>query len=194
MSIQIQRKADKRVVKAFTHKLADIPGGITVSAADLTQQILHEGTPVGKDANGLYHVVKVAKLAANATNDATTYVVKKGHNLKVNDIIFAKAGGKAYKVTAIATNASDETADDLTVNTTLGVALTAGETIYVANEEGEKKGAFKYAPVALVGESYDVVALANHVVNAWTIGQIKEANIPFIGSAVKQALKGINFI
>ena len=60
MGIQIQRKKDKRVVKAFTHKLADIPGGVTVSAADLTQAVLHEGTPIGKDANGLYHVVKVA--------------------------------------------------------------------------------------------------------------------------------------
>ncbi len=46
--LKIDRKKDNRVIRAFTHKLADIPNGITVSADDLTQKVLHEGTPVGK--------------------------------------------------------------------------------------------------------------------------------------------------
>ena len=193
MSIQILRKKDKRVVKAFTHKLADIPGGVTVSAADLTQAVLYEGTPIGKDANGLYHVVKVAVVAAQAGASATTYTVKKGHNFKVGDVIFFTKGGTAYAISAIATNSGDATCDDITVGTTLGAAE-VGAAVYQSVANGATSGAFKYEPLALVGESYDVVDLANHVVNAWTIGQIKEANIPPVGSAVKQALKGINFI
>lgn len=193
MGIQIQRKKDKRVVKAFTHKLADIPGGVTVSAADLTQAVLHEGTPIGKDANGLYHVVKVAVVAAQAAGDATTYTVKKGHNFKAGDVIFFTKGGKAYTISAIATNSSDATCDDITVGTTLGAAA-VGTEVYQSAANGATAGAFKHEPLALVGESYDVADLANHLVNAWTIGQIKEANIPPVGSAVKQALKGINFI
>lgn len=192
--LKIDRKKDNRVIRAFTHKLADIPNGITVSAADLTQKVLHEGTPVGKDENGLYHVVKVAVLSAEATNTATAYTVKKGHNFKVGDVVMLATGSKAYTITEIATNADDTTSDDLTVDTTLGTAAKAGDSLYLAAESGASGAAFKYAPVALVGESYDVDALSNHIVNAWTIGQIRESNIPPIGAEVKAKLTGIQFI
>lgn len=192
--LKIDRKKDNRVIRAFTHKLADIPNGITVSAADLTQKVLHEGTPVGKDENGLYHVVKVAVLSADATNTATAYTVKKGHNFKVGDVVMLATGSKAYTITEIATNADDATSDDLTVDTTLGTAAKAGDAIYNAAKAGDSGSAFKYEPIALVGESYDVEALSNHIVNAWTIGQIRESNIPPIGAEVKAKLTGIQFI
>lgn len=192
--LKIDRKKDNRVIRAFTHKLADIPNGITVSAADLTQKVLHEGTPVGKDENGLYHVVKVAVLSAGATNTATAYTVKKGHNFKVGDVVMLATGSKAYTITEIATNADDATSDDLTVDTTLGTAAKAGDSLYLAAKAGASGSAFKYAPVALVGESYDVDELSNHIVNAWTIGQIRESNIPPIGAEVKAKLTGIQFI
>lgn len=201
--LKIDRKKDNRVIRAFTHKLADIPNGITVSAADLTQKVLHEGTPVGKDENGLYHVVKVAVLSADATNTATAYTVKKGHNFKVGDVVMLATGSKAYTITEIATNANDATSDDLTVDTTsddltvdttLGTAAKAGDSLYLAAKAGASGSAFKYAPVALVGESYDVDELSNHIVNAWTIGQIRESNIPPIGAEVKAKLTGIQFI
>lgn len=192
--LKIDRKKDNRVIRAFTHKIADIPNGITVSAADLTQKVLHEGTPVGKDENGLYHVVKVAVLSADATNTATAYTVKKGHNFKVGDVVMLATGSKAYTITEIATNADDATSDDLTVDTTLGTAAKAGDSLYLAAKAGASGSAFKYAPVALVGESYDVDELSNHIVNAWTIGQIRESNIPPIGAEVKAKLTGIQFI
>jgi hypothetical protein len=192
--LKIDRKKDNRVIRAFTHKLADIPNGITVSAADLTQKVLHEGTPVGKDENGLYHVVKVAVLSAAATNTATAYTVKKGHNFKVGDVVMLATGSKAYTITVIATNADDTTSDDLTVDTTLGTDAKAGDSLYLAAKAGASGSAFKYAPVALVGESYDVDELSNHIVNAWTIGQIRESNIPPIGAEVKAKLTGIQFI
>lgn len=192
--LRIEKKKDNRVIRAFTHKLADIPNGITVSAADFTQKVLHEGTPVGKDANGLYHVVKVAVLTADATNTATIYTVKKGHNFKVGDVVMLAPGAKAYTITAIATNADNATSDDITVDTTLGAAAKAGAAIYEAAKAGASGSAFKYEPVALVGESYDVEALGNHIVNAWTIGQIRESNIPAVGAEVKAKLTGIQFI
>lgn len=192
--LKIDRKKDNRVIRAFTHKLADIPNGITVSATDLTQKVLHEGTPVGKDENGLYHVVKVAVLSADATNTATAYTVKKGHNFKVGDVVMLATGSMAYTITEIAANADDATSDDLTVDTTLGTAAKAGDSLYLAAKAGASGSAFKYAPVALVGESYDVDELSNHIVNAWTIGQIRESNIPPIGAEVKAKLTGIQFI
>ena len=103
-------------------------------------------------------------------------------------------GSKAYTITEIATNANDATSDDLTVDTTLGTAAKAGDSLYLAAKAGASESAFKYAPVALVGESYDVDELSNHIVNAWTIGQIRESNIPPIGAEVKAKLTGIQFI
>lgn len=194
MGLKIDRKKDNRVISAFTHKIADIPGGINVSVADLTQRILKEGTPVGKDSNGLYHVVKVAILSATASNTTTTYTVAKGHNFKVGDVIMLGTAKKAYTITAITNNSSDANSDDLTVGTTLGVAASKGDAIYQANSEVASASKFKYEPVALVGESYDLEILSNHPVNAWTIAQIREANIPGVGLEVKAKLTGIVFI
>jgi hypothetical protein len=193
--LHIDRKRDNRVIRAFTHKIADIPDGVTVSVEDLTQKVLPEGTPVGKDtATGLYHVVKVAKVTAVATNTATSYVVAKGHNFKVGDFITLKEDGKAYAITAIDTTTSTET-DTITVGTTLGVAAAVGDAIYhAAAESAADASALKYKPVALVGESYDVKAGSNLAVNAWTIAQIREANIPAVGPVVKAKLTGIQFI
>lgn len=192
--LRIEKKKDNRVIRAFTHKLADIPNGITVSAADFTQKVLHEGTPVGKDANGLYHIVKVAVLSADATNTATVYTVKKGHNFKPGDVVMLATKANAYTITAIATNTGDATSDDITVDTTIGAAAKAGDALYHAAKAGASGSAFKYQPVALVGESYDVEALSNHIVNAVTIGQIRESNIPPVGAEVKANLTGIQFI
>lgn len=193
MGLQITRKKDTRVVRAFTHKIADIPGGVTVSVAELSQKVLAEGTAIGKDAAGLYHVVKVAVLVATAAADATTYDVAKGHDFKKGDFIMLKEGGKAYAITAI--DASDATKDVITVGTTLGAAAAKGDALYQADAESAATASkFKYAPFALVGESYDVEPGSNLVVNAWTIGQIREANIKPLGAVVKAKLTGIQFI
>jgi hypothetical protein len=193
MGLHIDRKRDTRVVRAFTHKIADIPDGVTVSGADFAQKILTEGTAIGKDASGLYHIVKVAALTAAATATATTYDVAKGHNFKVGDFIMLKEGGKAYAISAIDT--SDAAKDVITVGTTLGAAAAVGDAIYqAAVESAGTASAFKYAPFALVGESYDVEPGHNIVVNAWTIAQIREANIKPLGAVVKAKLTGIQFI
>ena len=46
MSLTIQRKNEKRIIRAFTHKLADIPNGVNVAVSDLTQNRIAEGPPV----------------------------------------------------------------------------------------------------------------------------------------------------
>ena len=193
MAFQITRTKDQRVIRAFSHKLADIPNGVNIATAELTQTNLPEGTPVGKDANGLFHVVKTATVAAAVAADATTIAVRKGHNLKVGDVVFAKQGGKAYAITAIATHATDATLDNLTLGTALGVAIAAGEIVAESAKTGATAGAFKYTPVGLTGEAYDVVQLANRPANVVTIGQVKAANIPALG-IVADALKGIVLI
>lgn len=191
MGLTITKKQGVRRSRAFTHSLADIPGGVCVNTAELTQDTLAEGTPVGKDINGLYHVVKTATLAANAANDATTYTVKKGHNFKVGDVIMLKTKGKAYAITAIATNGTDTNADDITVGTSLGLAATAGDVVFQAAAAGASNSAFKYAPLGLINTSYDVEP--NLFVAVTTIGQVEGAKIAPLGE-IADALPLINII
>lgn len=195
MSITIKRQNEKRIASAFTHRLADIPNGVTVASAELTQSVMYEGTPIGVDENGLYHVVKSAKVVAAADNAATTITVAKGHNLKVGENVFAVKGGKCYAITSIVTDSENEGYDDVTVATTLGVALKIGDVIYVGGESGASKGAFKYEPVAVVGENYDVEFLSNTTVNAWTIAQLIEARVEVaLGAVLKSAMTTVKFI
>ena len=194
----ITRKSDSRVLRAFVHKLADIPNGVTVATTELVNGgILPEGAIVGKDSStGVYHLIKTAVLAANAANDATTYTVKKGHHFKVGDFISAGIGKKAYAITAIATNSGDATCDDLTVGTTLGVAISAGEAIVQAKAQATgNTSALKYAaPYAVVGDSYNVVAGTNIFAQAWLIGVIKGALAPAAPADVIATVPGAQFI
>ncbi len=193
MGLKIDRKQDKRVVHACTHMLADIPNGVTVCSSELVGGILQEGTALGGDAAGLYHVVKTARLTEDATATTRAYKVAKGHHFKVGDFIMLKVGAKAYKITSI--NTSETLYDTINVGTTLGEAATAGAALVLAAaESADTTSAFKYVPKAMTGDSYDVEALNNHFVTAVTIGQFKESVIPAVSDDIKAALPGISLI
>lgn len=193
MSLKIDRKQDVRTAHACTHNLADIPNGVTVSAADLVAGgILPEGAYIGVDEAGLYHLVKTAKLTEAATATATTYKVAKGHHFKPGDFIASDAGAKAYAITSIDTS-SDPTYDTITVGTTLGASLKAGDALVQAKAE-DTKAEFKYAPKAVLGDSYPVKALSNHLAAAVTIGQFKAALSPAAPAGLRAALPTVNFI
>lgn len=195
MGLKIDRKQDKRVVHACTHMLADIPNGVTVCSSELVAGgILQEGTVLGgKDAFGLYHVVKTARLTEAAIDSTKAYKVAKGHHFKVGDFIMLKVGAKAYKITSI--NTSETLYDTINVGTTLGEAAPVGSALVLAAaESAESTSAFKYAPKAMAGDSYDVKALNNHFVTAVTIGQFKESVIPAVSDDIKAALPGISLI
>lgn len=191
--MRIQRKQDERVAHACTHNLADIPNGVTVCVADLIPGVpLREGSAIGPDEAGLYHIVKTAKVTEAATNAATDYKVAKGHHFKVGDFVMVKAGEKAYAITAIDTTPA--THDTITVGTTLGVAVAVGSALTQAKAESASTSAFKYAPVAVCGDSYDVEALTNTPVAAVTFGQFKAALCPAVSDDIKAALPTVKFI
>lgn len=197
MSFQIKRKSEVRQVRAFSHKLADIPNGVTVSADDFTQEVLHECQPIGIDSNGLAHIVKIAEVAVagSATTD-TSYTVKKGHNFRVGEFVMAKVGGKAYAITAIATASGNSNYDTITVGTALDVKVAVGDVLMeAAAQSSGTSSKFKHHPIALVGESYDVEKGGSLMVNAVTIGQVWEGKMEIsIGDDIKKALPLINFI
>lgn len=196
--LKITRKSDSRILRAFVHKVADIPNGVTVATTGLVPGVaLQEGAVVGRNSTtGVFHLVKTAVLAANAAADATTYTVKKGHHFKVGDFIMLAVGAKAYAITAISTNSGDSTLDDITVGTTLGAAASAGACIMQATAQSASNTSALplSAPYAVLGDSYDVVADTNIFAEAWLIGVVKAAMAPAISDAIKAKVPGVLFI
>lgn len=193
MGLRIDRKQDERVVHACTHNLADIPNGVTVASAELVAGgILAEGTAIGADSAGLFHVIKTARVTEKAGATATAYKVAKGSHFKKGDAVMLKVGGKAYAITAIDT--SEATYDTITLSTTLGEEVAVGKALVESSAVGASGAAFKYKPKALTGDGYNVDALNNHTVVAVTIGQYKESVIPAISDDIKAALPGIVYI
>lgn len=157
MSLTLQKARDRKVVRAFTAKLADIPNGVTVSSAELVAGgILAEGTAIAPDNNNLYHVVKCAQVAETATSSAKVYNVYKGHHFKVGDVVFAVANGAGYAISKIEAHSSNPALDVITLSTSLGVEVAQGAVLSQATTAGGSGATPKYNAVALVGESYRV--------------------------------------
>jgi len=98
--LKIERKSDSRVNKAILHRLADIPGGVTVSVATLGGAALQEGTPLCIGSNGLYNVVKTGKVVT-AYSSGTSLEIAKGHHFKVGDKIADEWATMHATITAI---------------------------------------------------------------------------------------------
>lgn len=188
MSLTIKRKKDNRVVKCILHRVADIPGGVAVSIANLGGSALFEGTPLAVGSDGLYVVVKTAQIVATANATATTYEVAKGHHFKVGDR-FATDACNGQLITAI--DKTDPAKDVITVGTTLGAEVKSGTCAF------ESKGAdkvLKHTPVAIVGSNHDVENGDNLFVDAWVIGVVRKANAPIVNDAILAALKTIAYV
>jgi hypothetical protein len=191
--MQVFSKSENRSTLSWVTKLEGVPGGITVAVLDLTQAGVSDGTPVGKDANGLYHVIKTARVRSDAGATDSSYTVDKGHNLRKGDFITNKVGAKAYAITNIDTSGSDR--DVITLSATLGVTVKAGEVLFEAKGEATTNAStFRYEPWGLVGTSFDVVAGDSHLTDCIVRGTIREANIPPIHPDIKAKLPLIRFV
>lgn len=188
MALRIQRKKDNRVVKCVLHRVADIPGGVSVKVADLGGNALFEGTPLAKGANGLYQVVKTAQIVTAAAAEAVTYEVAKGHHFKVGDR-FATASCNGQVITAI--DKTDSAKDVITVGTTLGAAITAGTCAF---ESSGADKTLKYTPVGVAGQNQDVGSGDNLFTDIWVIGVLNDATAPIVTDAIKGAMKGILYV
>lgn len=179
----------------FVTKLEDIPGGITVSVADFVEDfIVPAGSVVGKDNNGLFHVLKTAKMHTAANSSATDYLVYKGHGLKVGDYIASATGAKAYAITAINTTGSD-VYDTISIGTTLGVAVAQYAGLFqAAAEAASNTSAFKYTPYAVTGHSVQLKAGDNNTVDALLRATMIEANAPVATTQIKAALPQILWV
>ena len=193
MSLQNVSTTESRLLNAFHSILEDIPGGVTLKRADFVQSRVLAGQPIGIDTNGLGIPINVAKLQADAADNATAYRVLKGHNFKVGQFIASAEGAKAYAITAIDT--SNAAYDQITVGTTLGVAMTAAAGVFLfeaAEEAANDQSALKFAPVGLVANTIDFGV--NSSVKVCVRGTVKIAVAPPIGPVVSAKLPLIRFV
>lgn len=146
----------------------NLPGGSLIS--------FDESTRVAK-------VVKSATVQANAPNNAVNIRVNKGHLFKVGDNLARTIGGAAYAITAIST--TDPGYDQVTVGTTLGVALTAGDALFQSNTSG----ATAAATLTLKGLTKEDYLIASHTDVAVVMrGTVYARRIPAVAAELRAKL------
>lgn len=166
-------------------------GGFTLDYTGFTAgDTIKAGSIVGFDeSTRIAKIQKVAIVQANATNSATAIRVTKGRQAKSGDYVAKTIGGAAYAITAIDT--SNAAYDVLTVGTTLGVALTAGDVLYVSSATGAAAGAYTITPKGLLYE--DAIAGTDTHISVVTSGTVYDRRIPGSGSVIQGALPLIIF-
>ena len=188
MSLTIKRAKVNRVVKCILHRIADIPGGVTVKIANLGGTALFEGTPIGKGKDGVFEVCKTAQIVTQAEANATTYEVAKGHHFKVGDR-FATDACNGQTISAI--DKSDATKDIITVGATLGAVVKAGTCAF---ESSGANKTLKVVPVAIAGSNEDVDEKSNLFVSAWVHAVVRESNAPIVNDAIKNGVKNVSYV
>ena len=190
MALKITRSADSRVVKAILHRIADVPGGVTVNTSELGGSALKEGTPLAYSAtDNMYHVCKTAKVVTAATATEVNYEVEKGHHFKVGDR-FATEGANGQLITAI-DKTTNATKDIITVGTTLGAVVAVGT---VAFQSSGANKTLNQVPTVVAGSNYDVLAGESLFVDAWIVAVLRTANAPAVNPTVTASLKCISYI
>lgn len=109
---------------------------------------LHPLCIVGKDSNGLWHVVKTAKIHEAVSSDAV-YKVAKGHLFKVDDFVTLGSDLQkaSDKITSI--DASNEDYDSLTLAATIGTASKGDVLVLAKGKAAAKSAKFFVEPAAI---------------------------------------------
>jgi len=114
----------------FINVIEDIPGGGTLAKADVkadTVEVL-EGAVVGKDTNGLYHLVKTAKIVSGGSASAPR--IAKSHEFKIDDVI-----SDGVVALTIASITEGETYDTLSFDSGSLTLSSANQILYQVETE-----------------------------------------------------------
>lgn len=179
MSMTVKKRRDDLTPHVFLHKIADIRGGVSVTASDLGGDYLREGAILSAPVNGITHVVKTAEVISEVAAADKTIKVSKFHNFKVGDIVMTAIGGIAHKITAI--DETNKKYDTLTVNTALGTIALGGFLVEAAAEAtgaDDSKSALKYEPQSVNGTGKPFDPKSNINTDAWVIGVTRNNPVP----------------
>lgn len=151
MSLQIKKAKDNRVIKAIMHRIADIPGGVTVSDATLGGSVIYEGTPLIKGSNGLYIVKKTGKVVT-AYASGTSLEIAKGSHFKIGDKI-ANESATMYAAIVAIDKTSNADKDIVTLAAGFSSGLAANDKIILVtttSNQSVQHGAVIQGAVAAV--------------------------------------------
>ena len=193
--MQNVKTTESRGDVVFQSTLETRPGGLTLAIADLVEDVIYAGTPIGVDSSTkLGHIVKCAEMQATATDSATDYRVIKGHHFKVGDHICSAEGAKAQTILTITTTETDY--DTITVGTTLGVEVADGAWLYQSASASQSTGSdLKYDPIGLIGEDHDVTSGDNILCSVVVRGSVIKDNLaPAVGTVITAKLPLIRFV
>ena len=190
MGMNITKTIAAHGVEIWQKVLETARGGFNLDVTGLTiGETLKGGSLISFDeSTRVAKVIKSAIVQANATNTATDILVLKGHPFKVGDYLAAVEGGKAYAITVI--NTSNASYDTLTVGTTLGVALTAGDALFQSTATGAS-AAVALTPNGLSYEDYTITASTDIAVV--TRGTVYARRIPGIIAGLKSKIPSVFF-
>lgn len=167
-------------------------GGFKLVTTGLpADQLVSVGTPISCNEETRQAIVlKSAVLASNVTDTAIEYPVKKGHFLVVGEYLGASEDGAAYTITQIdSTNAEY---DIITLETTLGVAMSEGEILFKSSAVGASSAKLHAIPTGLLWETVKIED--NVTVSSLIRGTVYAKRIANgVHSAVRKALPLIVF-
>lgn len=181
----VKRKRDTAVPRVFTHKTADIRGGVSVAASELGGDFLREGAVLSAPIEGVAHVVKIGQATAEVAAADKTVNVRKHHNFKPGDAVLTAINGKAVAVTAV--DESNKAYDVLTLEEAVG-AIPAGGFVVLAKAKADSGASLKYEPQSVCGTGQMVDHASNIATDAWVIGVTVGNPVP---SFIAEKLKGI---
>lgn len=187
------KETDNERSLAVEQILEDIPGGGVVEKDDIptSSSGIKEGTLMGIDSSGIYHIVKTAMLAnAAATND-TALVVYNNHEFKAGDFIGTTSSGVASGVAITSIAASGAGKDVLNV-TWLGPAVAASGILVAASGLGHSN--FKYVPIA-ISTNYVERDKENTGCGLMVRGRVRQNLMPYhIDGVLKSKLPLVRFV
>lgn len=192
MGLKLTKEVGVDQIPIFQKEFEVAQSGFKLVTTGLPEgDLVTPGTPVGFDEETREAtILKTAVVHANAGDTATTIQVRKGQFLQVGEDVGYEIGGAAYSITDIDTSNADY--DVITVETTLGVALSAGDILFKSSANGASAAALHVTPKGLL---FDVVKIEDNV----TIGVVLRGTVykkriaNGIHSAVETALPLIVF-
>ena len=194
----VRRSTEMQWMPHIVKELADLPAGgsVAISKLDRSLRVVAPGAVVAKGDDGLLVVMPSAVLQADATATDKVYKVKKYSQFQVGQFVTSgdAAGVKAYAITKIDRTNSEY--DSITVETSLGVALTAGQGLHeVAAEDATGgEGKLVHKPLGIAKNELDLTK--NHVdVGVTLVGTIQAGAIQTgVPDAYRKEMNNIVFL
>jgi hypothetical protein len=185
--LTIKRKNDSRFVRCIEHKVADIRGGVGVSVANLGGVVLHEGTPLCVGSNGLYDVVKTAKVVT-AYSSGTSLDIAKGSHFKANEYISVAGSQNLAKISSI--DKSDASKDVLTLDAALGEPIAKNGVIVLVTKDTITHTAVAFGAHSTTTVTEIKVDKGSNIAVGDFVAGATDAADPMTGKAVVNIIRG----